>query len=95
MIKTQLKIVKKQETARKIIAHKEHEILRTELKAIKLRTFVENHQKAANKRVAEEKRIRAKEVKKEKKLRKHHKALLKAAIRRARQPDPTERVWTH
>ena len=95
MIKTQLKIVKKQETARKIIAHKEHEILRTELKAIKLRTFVEHHQKAANKRVAEEKRIRAKEVKKEKKLRKHHKALLKAAIRRARQPDPTERVWTH
>jgi len=55
--------VKKQEKARKIIAHKEHEILRTELKAIKLRTFVEHHQKAANKRVAEEKRIRAKEVK--------------------------------
>ena len=60
-----------------------------------MRAEVEILQKAARLRVAEEKRIRAKEDKKEKRLRKHHKALLKAAIRKARQPDPTERVWTH
>ena len=85
----------KQEKARKIIAHKEHEILRTKLRAIKLRTVVEHHQKAAKRRITEERRLRAKEDKKEKSLRKHHKTLLRAAIRRARQPDPTDRVWTH
>ena len=60
-----------------------------------MRAEVEILQKAARLRVAEEKRIRAKEDKKEKRLRKHQAALKKEAIRKARLPDPTERVWTH
>ena len=51
---------------RKIITHKRHKILRTELKAIQLRNFVEHDQKAAQKRVTEERRLRTKEVKRNK-----------------------------
>lgn len=94
MIKKQLKIIKKQEKVRKMVAKRAHEVLKLELRAIKLRTFVAHHQKLAKLRVKEERRLRAREEKKEKRLVKHQKALLRAAIRRAMLPDPTDRVWT-
>lgn len=56
---------------------------------------MEHHQKLAKRRLATEKKIRAREARKEKQLLKSHKAELKEAIRKARLPDPAARIWTH